>query len=219
MPPIYNILPSHEVLSFIGMDDLENVKEFQGYWDDLIVDNYINGANKYRRRRYSVFHVRGDELSLCPHQPHYQSSLYNKVFGGIFREFSSIDWNFVNDVYFKRLIKYFVGIASSLARHDNWRLQAHQFRITAPGLPTPEGVHQDGEDYIFVFLVNKINVFGGISTIYGLDGRILHESNLGVFGDSIFIDDKRVFHGVSKIERTGGGEGIRDALVMSLEKI
>lgn len=56
-------------------------------------------------------------------------------------------------------------------------IDCHQFRIEARcealGQPTPEGVHRDGVDYVFVMLVNRVNIESGTTSVHDLDGRLL----------------------------------------------
>jgi hypothetical protein len=52
-----------------------------------------------------------------------------------------------------------------------WHVEAHQFRIEArpgqAGQPTPEGMHQDGVDWVLVLMVGRHNIVSGTTTIMG----------------------------------------------------
>jgi hypothetical protein len=77
-------------------------------------------------------------------------------------------------------------------------VEIHQFRIEAdsgqPGLPTPEGAHRDGVDWVCVLLVNRCNVSSGITQIFDPEGRSLGEFALTNPLDAVFLDDRRVLH-------------------------
>jgi hypothetical protein len=84
-----------------------------------------------------------------------------------------------------------------------WHVEAHQFRIEArsdaEGLPTPEGLHRDGVDWVLVMLIDRVNVAEGVTKI--------HASNRGEIGsfclaapfDSALVDDHRCYHAVTPI--------------------
>jgi hypothetical protein len=78
----------------------------------------------------------------------------------------------------------------------------HQFRIEAntshPGYPTPEGIHRDGVSWVFVMLVNRQNVSGGVTKVYS--HRVpLSTTTLEQPLDAIFLDDERVLHAVTPV--------------------
>ena len=80
----------------------------------------------------------------------------------------------------------------------------HQFRIEArpdaKGLPTPEGLHRDGVDYVLVLLINRRNIGSGTTTIHALDGRHARRLHADRPCDAALVDDARVFHGVTPVE-------------------
>jgi hypothetical protein len=53
-------------------------------------------------------------------------------------------------------------------------VELHQFRIEAgdgeAGLPTPEGAHRDGVDWVIVMLIDRVNVASGVTDIFANDG-------------------------------------------------
>jgi hypothetical protein len=98
-------------------------------------------------------------------------------------------------------------------------IEVHQFRIEAgetPGYPTPEGMHRDGVDRVGVFLIERYNVEAG-STRIAIDGeKDMTEFTLTNPLDAVFIDDRRVRHGVTPISSLlPGREAHRDVLVLT----
>jgi hypothetical protein len=67
------------------------------------------------------------------------------------------------------------------------------------GLPTPEGAHRDGVDWVCVLLVNRCNVSSGVTQIFDPEGRSLGEFTLTEPLDAVFLDDRRVRHGATPI--------------------
>jgi hypothetical protein len=65
------------------------------FWDDLPHDRYLRDLGRYRSRRHgcAVVHVEGHDAQLTevPHRPHWQSTAYNALHGGLERWFEPID--------------------------------------------------------------------------------------------------------------------------------
>jgi hypothetical protein len=102
-------------------------------------------------------------------------------------------------------------------------VEVHQFRIYAKlgaaGKPTPEGMHQDGVDYVLIVLIDRANVRGGTTTIADLKKRPLGSFVLAQPLDAAWVDDARVCHGVNPIkplDKTASAH--RDALVVTFCK-
>jgi hypothetical protein len=97
----------------------------------------------------------------------------------------------------------FDALTPALSRPEAWHLELHQFRIEAgagqTGQPTPEGLHRDGVDWVLVVLVDRKNVESGVTSIFGLDHCHLGGFTLTDPLDAVFLQDNRVFHGVTAI--------------------
>jgi len=111
----------------------------------------------------------------------------------------------------------------SLMSSVRWHVEVHQFRIEArpdvKGLPTPEGLHRDGVDYVLVLLVNRQNIGSGTTTIHGLDRRLLGSFTLTEPCDAALVDDARVFHGVTPVEPVDLDlPAYRDVLVVTFRR-
>jgi hypothetical protein len=99
----------------------------------------------------------------------------------------------------------------------------HQFRIEArageAGRPTPEGAHRDGVDWVLVMLVARENVAAGVTDIFDPAGGALGSFTLLEPFDAVFIDDHRVFHGVTAIEPVDPTRpAFRDVLVTTFRR-
>src|SRR4030095_1416658 len=88
-------------------------------------------------------------------------------------------------------------------READAHTEAHQVRIEArpdaAGLPTPEGVHRDGVDYVLVLLVNRTNIESGTTTVHDHAGNTLGSFTLAAPLDAALVDDTRVKHGVTAV--------------------
>ena len=197
-----------------------DIEAFHEYWNDLPPDHYLSDGGHYRFRRYSVFNWQGekDELTLLPHEPHYQSTYRNNMNGGVYREYEPFTPALLEMPLLAALIQ-FVSHKISPEPKKTWRVQAHQFRIVAnvdeAGLPTPEGIHRDGADFILIMVLKRHNIRGGVSHIYDENKRLIFG---GILEDkeAVIVNDEQVWHGVSEVYPVDDTqEAYRDVLVLT----
>jgi hypothetical protein len=200
---------------------------FASSWDDLGLDLYMADGGRYRRRRFAAFGVLSGTVTRKPHQPHYQSRDHNTLNGGIERWFTPVS----DSVAASELTRDILGVCTTIfdAASPNggegapWHVEMHQLRIEAwggqSGLPTPEGAHRDGVDWVCVVLVNRRNVSSGVTQIFDPGGGSLGEFTLTDPLDAVFLDDRRVLHGVTSITPLDPGlKAARDVLVVTFRR-
>lgn len=194
---------------------------FQNTWNDLPKDPYLLDGGSYRQRRYSVFNYQNKQLSVLPYEPHFQSLNYNVVHGGIDRYLCSWHQATIDNPVLLEIINW---VMQQIDGHKDqaWKIQSHQFRIVASdqeaGKPTPEGVHKDGADYIFIMLMQRKNITGGESKLYDNDRNLIGQGTLAEVGDLVLLNDNAVYHGVSEITNVDKKEGLRDVLVLTFHR-
>lgn len=205
--------------SFGSLDDWPSFAES---WNHLDVDAYMADGGRYRRRRHAVYQAaRGTAIRRMPHQPHVQAPEYNPLHGGIARWFEPILPAVSEGETMGTILGFCQSLFGSLApAAPAWRVEAHQFRIEARrgerGLPTPEGVHRDGVDYVLVLLIDRRNIKSGVTDIHALDGRPLGHFMLSHAFDTALVDDRRVAHGVTPVEPIDPAlPAYRDVLVVT----
>lgn len=210
------------LLRHFGARDWES---FAASWDRLGLDRYMADGGRYRRRRYGTFSLSPAGISRKRHQPHYQSRDYNVLNGGIERWFRAIEDNVGEHPAMIASLRLFGSLAYALTlpeeRPDSWHAEVHQFRIEARadmlGSPTPEGMHRDGVDWVMVMMVARENVRSGVTSIHDI-----HRAPVGSFTleepmDTAFVDDHRVYHGVTGVEPVDPARPAhRDVLVVTL---
>src|SRR5262249_29487363 len=134
---------------------------------------------------------------------HYQSKDYNPLHGGVERWFEPIAPDVLAGPTCEAVLAFGCALFGRLRPGSAWRIELHQFRIEtapgAPGLPTPEGIHRDGVDYVIVLLVRRQNVASGVTTVHELAGRPLGEFTLTEPLDAAIVNDSRVKHGVTPV--------------------
>ena len=186
---------------------LRHWREFAASWNDLGVDAYMADGGRYRRRRFGIFRAAADGISRKPHQPHYQSRDYNPLNGGVERWFEPITAAVGAHPAMTAILDtcqaLFTRMTPAALRPLAWHVEIHQFRIEArpgeAGRPTPEGMHRDGVDWVLVLMVRRENIASGETTIYDLQKRPLGSFTLAVPLDAAWVDDSRVYHGVTAV--------------------
>ena len=198
-------------------------QRFKASWNDLKPDPYLVDDGTFRLRRYAVLKWQKGALQLLTSEAHFQSKQYNNVYGGINRVFAPITPAVLQSEFLKIVIEQTIALfdaKSALA----WRVQCHQFRINASlaeaGQPTPEGVHQDGADYVFIMLLERHGITGGISELFDNNKQRIAATVLKKEGDAILLNDKKLWHRVTDIQPVKGAEkGHRDVLVLTFHRL
>ncbi len=190
-------------------------------WDRLEVDRYLDRGATFRRRRYGRYYwsPAGDELVALEHQPYFQPEGENSYAGGIVRDFAPLLPDTVRNPFLAALVRCTFAClpVAPDRRGQTWEVRVHQIRIVAskeqPGEPAPEGIHQDGTDFLTLHLVRRRNVAGAESTIYDLDRRPIQSYTMQEPLDSFILEDPRIMHGVTPVHPADENElAIRDIL-------
>lgn len=219
----YRFVPSAAMRAMLG--PLPDWDAFAASWRDMPLDTHLPDGHRYRRRRHATLSARAGEASfrLEPHQPHYQAVEYNPLVGGIERWFEPMQPAVLASATFRAIVAFCLRLFGRLRPEVDWHIECHQFRIEprpdAVGLPTPEGVHRDGVDYVLVLLVDRANIESGTTTVHGPDGRALGSFTLSTALDAALVDDARVKHGVTAVRPLDPAAlAHRDVLVVTLRR-
>jgi hypothetical protein len=190
-------------------------------WDHLEQDQYLAEGGKFRLRRYGRFTWTPATglLAPLPHEAYFQPEEENSYAGGIVRQFAPLLPDTVQNPFLHALVRstYACLPVAGNGQDRTWEVRIHQIRIVAtpdePGLPAPEGIHQDGTDFLTLHLVRRRNVVGGESTIYSLDRKPLRSYTLHEHLDSLILEDPRILHWVTPVFPAEGCTwGCRDML-------
>lgn len=187
-----------------------NMNKIKKSFNILQIDKYHNNNNKNpptRLRKYFNIDVGiKNENEYIINFNHDKNIFKQKVKDerNIPRKFALIDYEIL---YSHFMISYICQICSILKSIENVKrlnISIHQVRqMCYPNIISenaPEGIHQDGADYIVSALViNHNNIKGGVSKIYDLDKNIL-ESVVLKENKFIFQNDKTLYHYITPIE-------------------
>lgn len=205
--------------------DSDSWTSFSASWRQLGIDAYMADSGRYRRRRFAAFAVSSNEIVRKPHQPHYQSRDYNPLNGGIERWFEPIADDVAAHPMLQSCLRVCCSTFNALTKEPPpvWHAEVHQFRIEARadehGMPTPEGLHRDGVDWVLVLLIVRENIAEGVTTIYDLAKQPLGSFTLANPLDAAFVDDSRVYHGVTAVQPIDPTRpAYRDVLVVTFRR-
>jgi hypothetical protein len=167
---------------------------------ELPPDGYLRGGKAFRFRAFSQGVVKSGSALWGDDPTFFQSSDINAYAGGVERNFPPLG------AEARAFAEAVIGAPETqeLVGNDDFTVGCHQIRVTAAddmiGLPTPEGFHKDGYDYVAVTCVASENVSGGISLVRepSDDGDLLLERVMAP-GEILFLADREVLHYVSPI--------------------
>jgi hypothetical protein len=216
-------LRSSSAVSPKSLPELSFYQRFKASWNDLKPDPYLIEGGTFRLRRYAVLTWQNGILQLVRPEAHFQSKQYNRVYGGINRVFAPITPAVLQSAFLKIVIEQTILLLDAKAA-STWRVQCHQFRINASfaeaGQPTPEGLHQDGSDYVFIMLLERQGIMGGVSELFDSNKQRIATTVLKQDGDAILLNDKVLWHSVTNIQPTKDAKkGHRDVLVLTFHHL
>jgi 2-keto-4-pentenoate hydratase/2-oxohepta-3-ene-1,7-dioic acid hydratase in catechol pathway len=190
-------------------------------WDHLEEDRYLERGARFRLRRYGRYYWSPSDGAFepLPHAPYFQPPGENSYAGGIDRTFAPLLPDSVFNPLLHALVEStFDCLPLAQDRQDKtWEVRIHQIRIvatpSAPGLPAPEGIHQDGTDFLTLHMVCRHNVEGAETTLYDRSRNPIWRHTLRDPWDSLILEDPRLFHGVTAARSADGTTpGTRDLL-------
>ncbi|MBD2680251.1 MULTISPECIES: 2OG-Fe dioxygenase family protein [Nostoc] len=191
-----------------------NVEGFKPFFRNLPIDPYIKG--NYRSRRLSRFIVAEDKLIKLPHGFLFQSKDYNPLLGDIKREFAELEDALIELDIFRNLV---LAFHDSCKLHPEAEIGVHQIRtICSPdnlGNPAPEGIHQDGTDFIGIFSVDRDNIQGGETHLYAAKKEKPVFSKILNPGELLLVNDHDFFHFTTPIKPEVAVQGSRDVFVLT----
>ena len=177
-------------------------KDFEKYFNNLPFDLYVD--NRTRKRRYAnydITYINDNKISIYhtgkkTYQQNVKDNRNNE------REFELIEKPYHPFLlYFLTMVTKMVHIHQPIQKLS---IDAHQVRqVTFPTIDShnsPEGIHQDGCDYIISACVfNRYNVTGGVSSIYSKEKHKIYETLLNKY-EFIFQNDKELYHYITPIK-------------------
>ncbi len=188
---------------------------FAPFFTNLPLDPYIQGG--FRRRRFSRFQGSPDNLTRLEHKYFEQSSVVNRLAGGIRRDFPELEEGLCQIPEFQSLVSRFVDF--SKIEPETTEIGIHQIRIVASpgeiGEPAPEGIHRDGFDFVGIFCISRQNLSGAETHLHEdpdqppIFAKELHP------GEFVLVNDRQLYHFTTGMKAVEAVEGTRDVFVMT----
>lgn len=200
------------ILTHFPTDDLHALRPF---YERLPLDPYIQGV--FRRRRFSRFIGHASHMRRLEHKYFLQSKDVNQLAGGVRREFQELEDDLLIQPAFQAMVTTFIdgmGIDPEVREFG-----VHQIRIVCSpefsGSPAPEGIHQDGFDYIGMFCVERHQILGATTRIYPAKNQPPMFSRDLQAGEGVLANDRKVFHFAEQVRPSGNQPGHWDLLVIT----
>ena len=190
----------------IRFDQLDDsfVKELQPSFNDLPETDHKDG--KYRLRKYALVEINntyGYSLDFTYKQldvdTFNQSSEYNKYQGDTDRKFQIINERVLFSGALSEALNKFRRVGG-LQLGD--KIHVHQMRVVASdeAQVSPEGIHQDGYEFVCFFGINRHNITGGELMLYHGQDEQPFLSWPTPNGTMVTINDDDLWHNGSPIQ-------------------
>ena len=219
----YNYIKINTNKIFYKHHQLHNsLHHFRESYNNLPSDKYyLDNYPPVRQRRYAKYNIKINKNSFSIFYDD-DCSFIQKVDDSRnqIRNFDPIESKFIYDNDIIRLISYICSLSlySINYKPKNAIVSMHQVRqIAYPNKLSdnaPEGIHQDGADFIISALVlNRYNVIGGETIIYDTDKKNIIYRTILENEEGIFQEDIQLWHDVTKIKSADNKNiAIRDIL-------
>ena len=205
--------------------DPDSWADFSAFWRGLTLDRFMADGGTYRLRRYGAFELqRPGPLRLLPHEAYEQPRDINPLNGGVRREFDPLEPGFAHHVVLEKFLTLLADVLDAVEHQPvRWNIRLHPYRIradlSAEGLPTPEGLHRDGVDYIVTLMVHRHNVEGGETVVTNTERQPVWQRTLADPMELLVANDWRTLHAVTPIVAADSLQpACRDVLVIAFTK-
>ena len=195
-------------------------------YNNLPIDTTNKQGFPTRLRRYANYNVKINEKD---YEIHYTGK--NKFKQDVpdtrreLREFTLLEKKYIKNDFILNLISKLsaMTIINSDIKINKLDISLHQVRqICYPNVQShnsPEGIHQDGVDFIVSALVmNRTNIEGGESILYDVYKNEIYRTTLYP-GEGIFQEDRKLWHFVTPIKSIDNCVGYRDILGIDINII
>ena len=193
------------------------VRQLSSSFEDLPATDHKDGQDRLRRYSMIELMIEPKAIKELPVSTFTQTDEYNDFQGNVERHFENIDKDTLNSDGMKELIYSFRTINNL---HPATLIDIHQMRVVT--LPdgtaevSPEGVHQDGYDFISMIGIARHNIEGGHLLVY-LNKEDENFISLPLEGGHmVTLKDDELWHNASPIVVVDKGErGYMDAFILT----
>jgi len=196
-----------------------NLQNLAPFFERLPADPYADADLRLRSRRYSRYKFIDGKLDHRAMKDFMQSSEINDYLGDVERTYEELEPEIEQNETFKRM---FAEFQARTDLEEDATIEVHQIRFHVGQRvkeAAPEGNHQDGFNYIAIFVAGSYNHTGG-------ELMLLHGKNDDPFvkevfnpGEFLVLNDKKLFHNAAPLIPTENEEdGHWDIFVLTANK-
>lgn len=181
---------------------------------NLPKSDYLDGA--FRLRRFSHFTFSGNCLKMLPAKSFSQSDDVNAFQGNVAREYQDIEEQVVDSEAFTQM---FASFKEMTQMQDSKPIEVHQMRILGKKddltEAAPEGIHQDGFDYLGVFVIDRKNIEGGEICVHQTKDQAPIFKHAFDKGEFVVLNDKRFWHSAASLKAVNDDLAYMDVFVLT----
>ncbi|MDE9538250.1 2OG-Fe dioxygenase family protein [Xenorhabdus bovienii] len=189
--------------------DSEATKTFKGHWDNLVLDQNFKDYTHRERRILRYHYHSGTEIPFQLNQDtEYRSSVtYDIEYKKGANQLSYAEDTFINDPIMQHILSMDIAILGDrFIKGCHYSIDIHQFRVKAfagKESPTTSGIHQDGQDWIFMHFIQGHNITPVISEVHATADEappLLHTA-MEQFLETLAINDRQLYHRASNVRQ------------------
>lgn len=186
-------------------------------FEGLSPDPYLESNCRFRA--FSQYKNVNGQFEKLNNNSFTQSSDVNRLIGDVERKFEHISAEMDQHPQFQELL-------STFAQRTNVNtfekpIGVHQIRVICSndqsGSPAPEGIHQDGFDYVGIFCVKRDNISGAYTQVFSSPvDQHPHMSTTIEENQFIILNDRHFYHYVTEtLPYDSSRDGVRDVFVFT----
>ncbi|MDR0217439.1 MAG: 2OG-Fe dioxygenase family protein [Enterobacteriaceae bacterium] len=187
----------------------EEVETFKRQWDNLVLDqNFKNYTHRERRiLRYHYHPGAANPLQINLDNAYQSSVTYDIEYQKGANQLSYAEQTFIDHPMMQRIIATDIGIlGKNLVTGCHYSIDIHQFRVKAfsgKESPTTSGIHQDGQDWIFMHFIQGHNIEPVISEVHLTENEAppLLQTTMGRFLETLAINDRQLYHRAGNVRQ------------------
>jgi hypothetical protein len=187
-------------------------------YDECPLDPYMGNLTRYKRfSQYRLTWTADDDwlFEKLPHRDYTAFKKFNPVGGGMRRPYEPIQVDFTSLI---RAGVHGLGLDTS----EDWQINVHQNRTVAtpdkPGQLTPEGVHQDGHEFVMIAVLRRNSVSGGETRLWNPGASEPFWRGVLQPGQAVLLDDRAISHDVTDVLPEDGKPGHRDIFITAFSR-
>ncbi|MBD2816240.1 2OG-Fe dioxygenase family protein [Xenorhabdus sp. Flor] len=205
----------------------EEADTFKNQWDNLVLDqNFKNYTHRERRILRYCYHPDTENPLQLNRNSKYQSPVtYDIEYKKGANQLRYSEETFITHPIMQHILATDIAILGErLIKGCRYSIDIHQFRVKAfsgKESPTTSGIHQDGQDWIFMHFIQSHNIAPVISEVHLTENEAppLLQTAMQQFLETLTINDKQLYHRASHVRQVSPATAaFRDLLLVTFRQ-